>query len=215
MRVEKSYTVQEAIEYGFLQIGSSAIVAENVRFIRTEDNGTSAPIIIGAGTRLREGCIISSGVVIGSNSIIGHNVVVRQGVRVGDNTVISHMVCLEKSSQVGNHVRISALTHITGGCIIEDNVQVGAREVTINDRQMRRVKTPDLTTPGLKAPILRQGCRVGSGATLMAGVEVGRNTLVGAGAVVTKNLPENVIAFGVPAYIQAELTEPEDFAREL
>lgn len=125
------------------------------------------------------------------------------------------MVCLEKDSRVGNHVRISALTHITGGCLIEDNVQVGARVVTINDKQMYWIKTPDLTTPGLKAPILHRGCRVGSGVTLMSGVEIGKNTLVGAGAVVTKSLPDNVIAFGVPAYIQAELTEEEIFAKEL
>src|ERR1700730_10367567 len=103
MEIAKSYTAQEAIECGFLHIGSSAIVAENVCFLRAEDDGTSAPIMIGEGTRLREGCIISSGVVIGNNSIIGHNVVVRHNAHSGDNTVISHMVCLEKDSRIGNH----------------------------------------------------------------------------------------------------------------
>jgi acetyltransferase-like isoleucine patch superfamily enzyme len=197
-----SYSPQEAIEQGILQVDSLAVIAKNVRIIPFEDDGTSGLIQVGPYSRLREGCIICSGVVIGSHTIIGHNTVVRYKVRIGNSTVISHMVNIERETRIGNSVRISALTHLTGGCLIEDEVQIGARVVTINDNEFLWRKSPNLT-----APILRRGCNIGSGVTLLSGVEIGTNTIVGAGAVVTRSLPANVLAYGVPAYIQRELIE--------
>ncbi|HVB25814.1 MAG TPA: DapH/DapD/GlmU-related protein [Ktedonobacteraceae bacterium] len=201
MIIANSYTPQEALEKGFLHVDPTTIIAKNVRFIPIEDDGFSAPIRIGANSRLREGCIICSGVTIGSSTIIGHNVVIRRNVLIGDNTLVSHMVCIERDTNIGNSVRISALTHLTGGCLIEDAVQIGARVVTINDNELQWRNNPRLI-----APTLRQGCRIGSGVTLLAGIEIGENTVVGAGAVVTRSLPANVVAYGVPAYIQRELT---------
>lgn len=205
MKLIKSYTPDEAYSLGFLQVDHSATIADGVRLVLFEDDGTSAgPIQIGSGTIIREGSIICSGVKIDSDTVIGHNVVIRRNVQIGRETVISHMVCLERDSRIGSNVRISSLTHITGECLIEDDVQVGARVVTINDNQLKWGENPKLV-----APILRKGCRIGSGVTLLSGVEIGTRTLVGAGSVVTKSLPANVVAYGIPAYIQRELPEKE------
>jgi acetyltransferase-like isoleucine patch superfamily enzyme len=206
-----SYSVAQAIEAGLLDVHPSVMIADGVRFIPVEDNGeTRGPITIGANTIVREGVIICSGAHIGSNCVIGHNVIVRRDVRIGDDTVISHLVVLEREAQVGRNVRISALTHITGSTLIEDNVEIGARVVTINDNELRWRRGEIKLVP----PTFRHGCRVGSGVTILSGVEIGSNTIVGAGAVVTRNLPPNVVAYGVPAYVMRELERDELFVAQ-
>ena len=197
---KKVITVEQGIEKGLVKIGKKSIIDDGVRFILTEDNNESQGCIsIGDNTILREGCIICSGVTIGNNVMIGHNSVIRAGVVIGNNCTISHMVCIEHFSIIGNFVRISSLTHLTGRCIVEDNVQIGARVVTINDNELAWGKNPEL-----KAPLFKKNSKVGSGATILAGKVIGENSIVGAGAVVTKDIPENVIAYGVPAYVQKE-----------
>ena len=205
MEGAKAFTLDEAILNKSISLGENAIVSDGARFILTEDNGVSNGVItIGKNSIIREGAIICSGVQIGDNSMIGHNSVIRSQVCIGDNTTISHLVCIEQSSQIGNNVRISTLTHLTGKCIVEDNVQIGARVATVNDNKLVWRKSPQL-----KAPIFRKGCRVGSGVTVLGGCEIGINSIIGAGAVVTKSIPENVIAFGVPAYVQKDVNQDE------
>jgi acetyltransferase-like isoleucine patch superfamily enzyme len=195
-----SLTVREAIDQGLLLLDPLAIVAEGVRIIPYEDDGYSAgPVKVGAGSRVREGSILCSGVMIGTGTMVGHNCVLRRAARIGDGCVVSHLVCIERETVIGNRVRVSALTHLTGGCAIEDNVEIGARVVTVNDNTLQWGNAPPL-----RPPVLRRGCRIGSGVTLLAGVEVGSFTLVGAGAVVTRSLPPRVVAYGVPAYVQRE-----------
>lgn len=202
MIITENYSSIEALDKGLLQVQPTTNISQGVKFIPFEDDGKSVGMIkIGPNSRIRAGSIICSGVSIGENTIIGHNVVIRRGVKIGTNTVISHGVCIERDTSIGNLVRISALTHLTGGCLIEDEVQIGARVVTVNDNELIWRDNPVLI-----APEFRKGCRVGSGVTILGGVEIGVNTLVGAGAVVTRSLPPNVVAYGVPAYIQREIS---------
>lgn len=200
-----SLTPEQAIAARVMLADPTAEIADGVRIISYEDDGSSAgPILIGARVKLREGCILCSGVQIGDNTIIGHNVILRRGARIGSDTVISHMVVVERNVSIGSNVRVSALTHLTGNCVVEDDVQIGARVVTINDNELQWRNNPNLAPP-----TFRRGCRVGSGCTILSGVEIGNNTLVGAGAVVTRSLPPNVVAYGVPAYVQRE-REPSE-----
>jgi acetyltransferase-like isoleucine patch superfamily enzyme len=202
MLYNKSYSIQEAIDLNLIQVHETAIIAPSVRVIAQEDDGTShGIIIIGKNSIIRENALLCSGVTVGSDTLVGHMVVLRKCVKIGNNCVISHMTNIERDTQIGNRVRVSALTHLTGGCIVEDDVEIGARVVTINDNQLAWG-----TNPTLIAPIFRKGSRVGSGVTLLSGVEIGANALIGAGAVVTRSIPENVIAFGVPAYVQKDRT---------
>jgi acetyltransferase-like isoleucine patch superfamily enzyme len=205
VNLERSYSLRESLSEGLVVIDPSAIVSEGVRIVPREDDGSSAgPIRIGAGCRIRDGCMICSGVQIGAGTMVGHYTVLRRGVRIGQNSVIHHLVSIQHEVQIGNSVRVSALTHLTGGCIIEDDVQIGARVVTVDDNDLLWRKGATLTPP-----VLRRGCRIGSGVTLMGGIEIGPNTLVGAGAVVTRSLPAGVVAYGVPAYVQRDLADSE------
>ncbi len=206
MTIEKSFLADEAVAAGLLIVHETARLYSGVRIVPTEDDGRHwGPVTIAAGAVVREGVIICSGTAVGENSIVGHGVVLRRSVHIGRDTVISHNTTIEREVQIGDRVRISCLTHLTVAVLVEDEADIGARVVTVNDNELRW-RRPDQI---LKPPVFRRGCRVGSGVTVLGGVEIGAYTLVGAGAVVTRNLPPNVVAFGVPAYVQRELEPGE------
>jgi acetyltransferase-like isoleucine patch superfamily enzyme len=201
---EYSLSREMALDRGLLVIGPGSRVAPTVRIIPSEDDGRHfGPVEIGANTTIREGVILSTGARIGSRVLVGHHCVLRRRVQIGDDSVLSHLVSIQHDVTVGARVRISSLTHITGGSLIEDDVQIGAGVATVDDNAM---EWPHPTE--LRGSIFRQGCRVGSGATILGGLEIGRNTLIGAGSVVTRSMPDNVIAFGNPAYIHRDRPPP-------
>jgi acetyltransferase-like isoleucine patch superfamily enzyme len=198
--IARAYTAELAVRDGIAQIDDAAIISEGVRFVPVEDDGTSAGVIrIGPRVHIREGAVVCSGVEIAAATIIGHNAVLRRGVSIGESTVISHMTCVERGTKIGSRCRISSLTHLTGECLVEDEVQIGARVVTINDNDLRWRRDPTL-----RGATFRKGCRVGSGVTILGGVEIGARAMIGAGAVVTRDVPADVLVYGVPAYIQGE-----------
>ena len=113
---------------------------------------------------------------------------------------MSHLVSIQHEVMLGRRVRISSLSHLTGGTLVEDDVQIGACVATVDDNAM---EWPYPTT--LRGSVFRRGCRIGSGCTVLGSLEIGSNTFVGAGSVVTRSLcPPNVIAFGSPAYVQRD-----------
>lgn len=188
----------EAQARQLVSIGNGAMVSHLARFIPNEDDGDSSGItVIGGQVLIRAGAIICSGAHIGEGSVIGHQCVIRARARIGNNSLLSHLVCLERDSIVGDRVRISALTHITGGCRIGDDVQIGARVVTINDNEMRW-----RAGETLQAPRIMRGANIGSGTTLLGHVTIGENAFIGAGSVVTRNIPASALAYGNPAYVR-------------
>lgn len=202
--MEISLSRDEAIASGHLIIDPKARVAPSIRIVPQEDNGKEyGPIEIGEDAIVRDGVVLSTGTRIGKRVLVGHNCVIRRNFRIGDDSVLSHLVSVQHDVQVGNVCRISSLTHLAGGALIEDRVQVGASVATIDSNVMR---WPEKTE--LRGPIFRAGCRIGSGVTVLSGVEIGANTLIGAGSVVTRDMPENVIAYGNPAYVQRDRILP-------
>jgi len=198
--MEQSLSRDAAIERGLLILGTGCHVAPTIRIVPTEDDGREfGPVEIGDGSIVRDGVILSTGSRIGRRVLVGHNCVLRRRVQIGDDSVISHLVSIQHDVVIGSLVRISSLTHVTGGSLVEDGVQIGAGVATIDDNAM---EWPHTTTQ--RGPVFRQGCRIGSGTTILGGVEIGRNTLIGAGSVVTRTIPENVVAFGNPAYVQRD-----------
>lgn len=195
-----SISFSEAQHRDLVRIGTGAIVSDLARFVPTEDDGQSSGMaFIGENARIRAGAIICSGTYIGEGSVIGHQCVIRARTIVGSGSLLSHFVCLERDSVVGNSVRISALTHITGGCEIGDDVQIGARVVTINDNEMRW-----RAGEKLRAPSILRGARIGSGTTLLGHVTIGENAFIGAGSVVTRDIPAGSLAYGNPAYVRGD-----------
>lgn len=198
--LEQSLSRDEALSRGLLIVGAESRVAPTVRIIPAEDDGREfGPVTVGARTIIREAVVLSTGVRIGSDVLVGHHCVLRRRVQIGDHSVLSHLVSVQHDVVIGARVRVSSLTHLTGGSILEDDVEIGAGVATVDDNAM---EWPRSTL--LRAAIFRKGCRVGSGSTVLGSVEIGSNTLVGAGSVVTRSLPPNVVAFGNPAYVQRD-----------
>jgi len=203
--MELSISLEAALAQGVILIGPGAQVAASVRVVPREDDGRDfGPIEIGEGTIVRDCVILSTGVRIRRRVLVGHHCVLRRCVVIGDDSVLSHLISIQHDVAIGSRVRISSLTHLTGGSIVEDDVQIGSGVTTVDDNNMEWPHPREL-----RGPVFRRGCRIGSGATILAGVEIGRNTLIGAGSVVTRPMPDDVIAFGNPAYVQRDSPKEE------
>jgi acetyltransferase-like isoleucine patch superfamily enzyme len=103
---------------------------------------------------------------------------------------------------VGERVLIQTGVYITGGTVIEDDVFIGPGVITTNDHTMGRHARGER----LLGPTLQRACRVGGGAVLVPGVEIGEEAYVAAGAVVTRNVPPRGVAIGVPARVVREVS---------
>jgi acetyltransferase-like isoleucine patch superfamily enzyme len=133
------------------------------------------------------------------------------GCCVGDNTKIGAFVEIQKNAAIGNNCKISSHSFICEGVTIEDNVFIGHGVMFINDLYPRATTaTGELQTEAdwkVGRTLVRVGASIGSGATILAHVTIGENSLVGAGSVVTKDVPANAVVAGNPArvlkYLQA------------
>ena len=127
------------------------------------------------------------------------------GCDIGDETKIGAFVEIQKNATVGKRCKISSHTFICEGVTIEDNVFIGHGVVFINDSYPRAtVSGGGLQTEAdwkVEKTIIKKGASIGSGATILANLCIGENAIVGAGAVVTKNVPPNAIVAGNPSKI--------------
>jgi acetyltransferase-like isoleucine patch superfamily enzyme len=127
------------------------------------------------------------------------------GCEIGDETKIGAFVEIQKNAVVGKRCKISSHSFICEGVVIEDNVFVGHGVMFINDRYPRAT-TQDgkLQTEAdwrVEPTIIKRGASIGSGATILANTCIGENAIVGAGSVVTKDVPPNAIVAGNPARV--------------
>ncbi len=127
------------------------------------------------------------------------------GCEIGDETKIGAFVEIQKNATVGKRCKISSHTFICEGVTIEDNVFIGHGVMFINDSYPRATATGgSLQTEAdwkVEKTVIKKGASIGSGATILANLCVGENAIVGAGAVVTKDVPPNTIVAGNPAKI--------------
>jgi UDP-2-acetamido-3-amino-2,3-dideoxy-glucuronate N-acetyltransferase len=149
-----------------------------------------------------EFCRIAPDVVLGRDVKI-HAFVNLYGCTVGDETRIGTFVEIQRGARVGARCKISSHTFICEGVRVEDEVFVGHGVVFINDRRPRAAR-PDGTPHAdadwtLEPTVVRRGASIGSNATIMCGVEIGERATVGAGSVVTRDVPAGATVAGNPA----------------
>ena len=166
--------------------------------------GSGAPTIIGAGAVIRAGAVLYAGAEVGTATVIGHHTLLRSFVIVGTDTQLGHNLTIERATRIGNRVRCSPGSHLTSSCVLADRVFLGAGVRTVNDREMIW-RDPAREPPELVPPSFGHRARVGSGATILAGVTIGDHALVGAGSVVTRAIPAGAVAYGVPARIRSSI----------
>lgn len=126
------------------------------------------------------------------------------GCEIGDETKIGAFVEIQKNATVGKRCKISSHTFVCEGVTIEDNVFVGHNVAFINDSYPRATTGDQLQTEAdwkVERTLVKNGASIGSGSTILANITIGENALVGAGSVVTKDVPANSIVAGNPARV--------------
>jgi acetyltransferase-like isoleucine patch superfamily enzyme len=151
-----------------------------------------------------EYCVISDDVKLGKDVKI-YSFVNLYGCEIGDNTRIGTFVEIQKGAKIGKSCKISSHTFICEGVTIEDRVFVSHNVTFINDKYPRATN-PDGTLQTEEnwkcvTTLVKEGASIGSSATILCGVTIGKNSIVGAGAVVTKDVPDNTVVAGVPAKV--------------
>jgi acetyltransferase-like isoleucine patch superfamily enzyme len=164
------------------------------------------PTVIGEGTIVSTGAIVFAGSTIGARVILGDQSCVRERVEIGDDVVLGRGSLIENDTVVGAMTKIQADAYITAYSTLEDHVFIAPCVVTTNDNFMGRTeRRHDL----VKGPTIRRGARVGGGAILCPAIEVGEDAFVGAGAVVTKDVPARMVVVGNPARVLRAVNDDE------
>jgi acetyltransferase-like isoleucine patch superfamily enzyme len=164
------------------------------------------PTEIGDGTIVSTGAVVFAGSRIGARVILGDQSCVRERVQIGDDVVLGRGSLIENDTTVGARTKIQAEAYITAYSQLEDDVFIAPCVVTTNDNFMGRTeRRHDL----IKGPTIRRGARVGGGAIICPAVEIGEEAFVGAGAVVTKDVPARMLVVGNPARVLRGVNEDE------
>jgi acetyltransferase-like isoleucine patch superfamily enzyme len=149
-------------------------------------------------------CVIASDVVIGREVAI-YNFVNLYGCEIGDGSKIGSFVEIQKGVRIGRHCKISSHTFICEGVTVEDEVFIGHGVQFINDKYPRATTLDgSLQTEAdwrVEPTWVERGAAIGTGATILGGVRIGERAIVGAGAVVTKDVPSGAVVAGNPARI--------------
>ena len=170
-------------------------------------------IIIGDNVKIREGnSIIYWGTEIGDHSTICHSVIIREYTHIGKYTVVGSLVTIEGRNYIGDYVTLETKCHIVATVKIEDGAFLGPCCVTTNTKRIVHGRTYPLVEEGA---IIKFGARIGAGVTICPKLTIGENALVGAGAVVTKDIPDRKVALGIPAKIVADVKDDEILTREM
>ena len=148
---------------------------------------------------------IAPDVILGQDVMIFHPTLVNlYGCRIGDATKIGAFVEIQKNAEIGSRCKISSHTFVCEGVTIEDEVFVGHGVMFINDRRPRATAGGQLQTEqdwSVVPTRVRRGASIGSGVTILCGVTIGEHAMIGAGAVVTRDVAPGETVVGVPARV--------------
>ncbi|MBN1901540.1 N-acetyltransferase [Candidatus Sumerlaeota bacterium] len=159
--------------------------------------------ILGDDCTIRSHSVIYAGNIIGHRFQTGHYVFLREENEIGDDVSIGTMSMIEHHVKIGNSVRIHSQAFIPEFSVLEDDCWIGPNVVLTNAPYPRAERTKEF----LAGVIIRKGAKLGANCTILPGIEIGEMALVGAGAVVTKNVPRETVVAGNPAQIIKSIHE--------
>lgn len=149
-------------------------------------------LTIGANARIRSGSVIYAGSSIGARLQTGHNVVIREQNTIGDDLNIWNSSTIDYGCVIGNQVKIHCNVYLAQFTTLEDNVFLAPGVTVANDPH-------PLCGLCMRGPTIKQGARIGVNVTLLSHITIGEGALIGAGSVVTKDIPAYTVAYGNPA----------------
>ena len=180
-------------------IGPNARIDDGVlvgyRPERPQPEGAAwGPLRLGANARVRTGAVLYGGTSIGDDLETGHGVVIREQNRIGHGLRIWNNATIDYGCRIGDRVRLHCNVYVAQFSIIEDDAFMAPGAKLANDPH-------PICYEHMAGPTLKRGCRIGMNATILPGVTVGVGALVGAGAVVTRDVPDFAVVCGVPAIV--------------
>jgi acetyltransferase-like isoleucine patch superfamily enzyme len=178
------------------EIGDLAVLGRAPRLAaHSSAAGAVGPLWIGPGVWVGAGAVLLAGAHIGADALLGDHCFVRERSVIGPGTVIGGGSAVDNDVVIGARVRVQTNVYLPSHTTVEDDVFIGPGVTGTNDNTMARHPGTEPT----RGPTLRRACRVGGGAVLLPGVEIGEESFVAAGAVVTRDVPPRAIVMGVPA----------------
>lgn len=150
-------------------------------------------LVIGDQVKIGSNCVVYRGSTIAEGVFIGDLASIREKVKVGKESIIGRNAIVENNTCIGERVTIQTSAYVTADMVIEDHVFIGPCFSSSNDKYMGEGNYPH------QGPVLKKGAKIGNNATLLPGVIVGEQAIVGAGAVVTKNIKSRSTVIGNPA----------------
>jgi acetyltransferase-like isoleucine patch superfamily enzyme len=132
---------------------------------------------------------------IGVDTVIWQFCVILKNAIIGNNCNINFNVFIENDVVIGNNVTVKSGVQLWDGMIVEDNVFIGPNVTFTNDKFPRSKQYPDM----FQKTIVKKGASIGAGSVILCGIQIGENAMIGAGSVVTKNVPANELWIGNPA----------------
>lgn len=160
------------------------------------------PVRIGDNARIRSGSVIYASVEAGHGFETGHNVIIREDNRIGNDCAIWNNSTIDYGCVLGHRVRIHCNVYVAQYTTIEDDVFLAPGVMLANDPH-------PICTKCMQGPTIRAGARIGMSATILPHVIVGENALVGAGSVVTEDVPPRMLVAGSPARVIRDVDEIE------
>ncbi len=185
------------------QVGEFVIVGEPPRGRQPGELETR----VGARAVIRSHTVIYAGNVIGDDFQTGHGVLVREENQIGNNVSIGSHSIVEHHVRIGDNVRLHSNVFVPEFSILEDDCWLGPNVVVTNARYPRSRSVKEQ----LRGAHIKRGAKIGANATLLPGVTIGENALVGAGAVVTHDVPDGAVVVGNPARVLKRVREIAEY----
>jgi acetyltransferase-like isoleucine patch superfamily enzyme len=187
-------------------IEDHAVLGKRPRLAKSSSaHGEVGRLRLAEGATVCAGAVVFAGASIGEGAIIGDQSFVRERSSIGADSAVGRGSVVDNDVSLGARVRVQTNVYLTAFTVVEDDVFVGPGATTTNDDTMAR----HASAGPLRGALLRRACRVGGGAVLTPGVEIGEEAFVAAGAVVTHDVPPRTVVIGVPARVVREVPDED------
>jgi acetyltransferase-like isoleucine patch superfamily enzyme len=208
-RIAETAVVYPGVELGEdVVIGDYAVVGKQpvLGGGSTASREELPALVVGDGTAILAGAIVFAGTTLGAGVIVGDQACIRERCSIADGVVIGRGSHVENDTTIGARTRVQANAYVTAYTTVEEDVFIAPCVVTTNDNFMGRTERRHELRKG---PTIRRGARIGGGAVLCPGIEIGEEAFVGAGAVVVRDVPARKVVVGNPARVLRDVAEDE------
>ncbi|MDO8885568.1 acyltransferase [Candidatus Oleimmundimicrobium sp.] len=203
------------IIYEGVQIGDNVTIADNAVLGRqpklaptstAKVEGRLSPLEIGSGCSIGTGAIIYAGTKLGENVTVADLATIREKVVIGDFVVVGRGVAIENEVSIGDYTKMQTNSYITAYSILEDHVFIAPMVTFTNDNYMGRTEK---RLKEMKGAHVKRGARIGGNSILLPAIEVGEESFIAAGSIVTKDVPAYKLVMGIPARVVRDVPEEE------